>query len=112
MTIDDQVIEEVKYIQPATSVASKKFDLKLLSVIQKLRTVTLTTKEATPVFKSTKIRYNFESNGIFILNSALILFFLTITRIGPTLCQGNLLTETFRFKTVMVHQKNFILKFQ
>ena len=101
MEIEKPVEIEPLPTQPLNTAPSKVFDLKINSIIKKLNTVNLTAYEPAPSLKITKTS-NFESNGKYILNSALILFFLTITRIGPTLCQANFFTEAFRFKKLMV----------
>jgi hypothetical protein len=76
----------------------------IATLIHKLNPVKII-KNVQPEIKVQNIHLNFELDGGDILNLALILFFLTLARVGPKFLQGQNFTNAFRFKILLVFSK-------
>jgi hypothetical protein len=73
------------------------------AVLKNMNRVKIIKKE-TPNLKTKKNHLNFDIDGKDILNLALLLFFLTLVRVGPNFLQGQNFTYGYRSKKVLVRQ--------
>jgi hypothetical protein len=79
------------------------------TILKNLNKVKIIKKE-TPNLKTKKNNLNFDIDGKDILNLALLLFFLTLVRVGPNFLQGQNLTYGYRTKNVLVNLFLSLLK--
>jgi hypothetical protein len=73
----------------------------IATLIKRLNPVKII-KNVEPEIKVQKVHLNFELDGANILNLALMLFFLTLARVGPKFLQGQNFTNAFRLKFLLV----------
>jgi hypothetical protein len=91
--------------RPASKPSSGSGINQFAAILKNMNRVKIIKKE-TPNLKTQKNHLNFDIDGKDILNLALLLFFLTLVRVGPNFLQGQNLTYGYRTKTVLVRQSH------